>query len=371
MKFKFGVVLLLAVFLSPAIIRAQVPVPVGRWEIVHTSGDNSAQTALYPGAFSTFLRAGGTGYTYGTFTSSLCVIDTETFNVVPTWTALGGNSFQITITVNNLGLGPDFSFVYTGIYNPLTPIPGDLLTLIPTISGTYYAATGDASACNVTTQSSPGNFVATFLPTISSGSASGSLDAFSADNGSAFDSRVGATIFFDIPPAPGQVAGAVSLASNPTFQLRPCFATTSGVVTPLTINSNLSSQTGVSEYMFAEGFDPFGVPTTLFLNGFSANQYTTAANTDPNAIQITSTDWAVVAAIGEDNPAAGVAGVSNDGTNKVIVALYGVIGGTCDGAGGVDAPFHFLSGKALGHKPKNHGRHRGRNIYNRGKILAR
>src|SRR6266851_1403291 len=371
MKFKFGVVLLLAAFLFPAIIRAQVPVPVGRWEIVHTSGDNSAQTDLYPGAFSTFLRADGTGYTYGTFTDSICVIDTATFNVVPTWIAQGGNSYQITITVNNLGLGPDFSFIYTGTYNPLTPIPGDLLTLIPTISGTYYAATGDASACNVTTQSSPGNFVATFLPTISSGSASGSLDAFSADNGSAFDSRVGATIFFDIPPAPGQVAGAVSLASNPTFQLRPCFATTSGVVTPLTINSNLSSQTGVSEYMFAEGFDPFGVPTTLFLNGFSANQYTTAANTDPNAIQITSTDWAVVAAIGEDNPAAGVAGVSNDGTNKVIVALYGVIGGTCDGAGGVDAPFHFLSGKALGHKPKNHGRHRGRNIYNRGKILAR
>src|SRR5260370_3215302 len=344
MKFKFGVVLLLAAFLFPAIIRAQVP--VGRWEIVHTSGDNSAQTALYPGAFSTFLRADGTGDSYGTFTSSLCVIDTETFNVVPTWVAGVGNSFQITITVNNLGLGPDFSFIYTGIYNPLTPIPGDPLTFIPTISGTYYAATEDVSACNVTTQSNPGSFVAIFLPTISSGSASASLDAFSADNGSAFDSRVGATIFFDIPPAPGQIAGAVSLASNPTFQLRPCFATTSGVVNPLAINSNLSSQTGVSEYMFAEGFDPFGVPTTLFLNGFSANQYTTAVNTDPSAIQITSTDWAVFAAIGEDNPAAGVAGVSNDGINNVIVALYGVKGGTWDGAGGVCTPIHFSSRKS-------------------------
>ncbi len=266
MKFKFGVVLLLAAFLFPAIIRAQVPVPVGRWEIVHTSGDNSAQTDLYPGAFSTFLRADGTGYTYGTFTDSICVIDTATFNVVPTWIAQGGNSYQITITVDNLGLGPNFSFVY--------------------------------------------------MPTLFEGSASGSLDAFSADNGSAFDSRVGATIFFDIPPAPGQIAGTVSLASNPTFQTRPCFATTSGVVNPLTINPNLSSQTGASEYMFAKGFDPFGVPTTLFLNGFSANQYATAANTDPNAIQITSTDWAVVAAIGEDIPAAGVAGVSNDGINR-------------------------------------------------------
>src|SRR5882757_1665243 len=116
MKFKFGVVLLLPAFLFPAIIRAQVP--VGRWEIVHTSGDNSAQTDLYPGAFSTFLRADGTGYTYGTFASSICVIDTETFNVVPTWIAQDVNTYQITFTVNNLGLGPDFSFVYTGTYNP-------------------------------------------------------------------------------------------------------------------------------------------------------------------------------------------------------------------------------------------------------------
>jgi len=369
MKFKFGVVLLLPAFLFPAIIRAQVP--VGRWEIVHTSGDNSAQTDLYPGAFSTFLRADGTGYTYGTFASSICVIDTETFNVVPTWIAQDVNTYQITFTVNNLGLGPDFSFVYTGTYNPSTPVPGDPSALIPTISGTYYAATGDASACNVTTQSSPGSFVATFLPTLFDGSASGSLDAFSADNGSAFDSRVGATIFFDIPPAPGQIAGTVSLASNPTFQTTPCFATTSGVVNPLTINPNLSSQTGVSEYMFAEGFDPQGVPTTLFLSSFSANLYATALNADPNAIQITTTESAVPAAIGEDNPAAGVTGVSNDGTNNRIVALYGVIGGACDGAGGVDAPFHFLSGKPLDHKPKKHGRHGRRNIYNRGKILAR
>src|SRR5258708_24403271 len=151
------------------------------------------------------------------------------------------------------------------------------------------------------------------------------LDASSADNGSAFDSRVGATIFFDIPPALGQIAGTVSLASNPTFQLRPCFATTSGVVNPLTINPSLSSQTGVSEYMFAEGFDPFGVPTTLFLNGFSANQYTTAVNTDPSAIQITRTDWAVFAAIGEDNPAAGVVGVKQRGLKNGLVGLFGGI----------------------------------------------
>src|SRR5260370_35279950 len=109
--------------------------------------------------------------------------------------------------------------------------------------------------------------------------------------------------------------------------------------------------------MFAKGFDPFGVPTSLFLNGFSANQYATAANTDPNAIQITSTDWAVVAAIGEDNPAAGVAGVSNDGINKVIVALYGVIGGACDGAGGVYAAFPFLFSKPPATKPQKNGSH--------------
>ena len=329
---------------------------VGRWEIVHTSGDSSTQTVLYPGGFSTFLNADGTGYTYGSVANSICVIDVESFNVVPTWVPLGGSSYQVTITVNNLGLGPNFSFIYTGTYSAVTPVPGDTSYTIPAISGTYYA-TGDVSACNLATQSSPGNFVATFLTTISSGSASGSLDSFSADNGSPFDSTVSATITFSAPPANGEMAGTVALASNPTFTGLPCFATTSGVVNPLIINPALSSQTGIGEYMFAEGFDPNGAPTTLFLNGFSANLYT-GANTDPNALQIATTEWAVAAAIGEDNPAAGVSGVSNDGTNMAMVFSYGVVGGVCEGAGGVDTPFYFLSGKHVDHKHKHHHDHR-------------
>jgi hypothetical protein len=349
MKLKLGMVLLITGFLFPTIIRAQVP--VGRWEIVHTSGDNSAQTALYPGGFSTFLRADGTGYTYGTFTNSICVIDAENYNVVPTWVALGGNVFQFNITVDNLQLGPNFVFIYTGTYNADTPVPSDLSHLIPTITGTYYA-TGDVSACSVATQSNPGNFVATFLPTISSGSASGSLDGFTADNGSAFDSTVSASITFSAPAAPGQISGTVALASNPTYRSLACFATTGSVVNPLTINPNKSSQSGVYEYMFAEGLDPYGAPTTLFLNGFSANLYTTASNTDPNATQVTSTEWAIYAAIGEDDPAAGINGVSNDGTNSAMVYFYGVMGGVCDGAGGVDAPFHFISGTPIIHRHK-------------------
>jgi hypothetical protein len=329
---------------------------VGRWEIVHTSGDSSTQTVLYPGGFSTFLNADGTGYTYGSVANSICVIDVESFNVVPTWVSLGGSNYQITITVNNLGLGPNFSFIYTGAYSSVTPVPGDTSYTIPAISGTYYAS-GDVSACSLATQSSPGNFVATFLPTISSGSASGSLDSFSADNGSPFDSTVSATITFSAPPANGQMAGTVALASNPTFTGLPCFVTTSGVVNPLTINPALSSQTGIGEYMFAEGFDPNGTPTTFFLNGFSANLYT-GANTDPNALQIATTEWAVAAAIGEDNPAAGVSGVSNDGTNTAMVFSYGVVGGVCDGAGGVDTPFYFLSGKHVDHKHRHHHDHR-------------
>ena len=328
---------------------------VGRWEIVHTSGDSSAQTAVYPGGFSTFLDADGTGYTYGSVANSICVIDVESFNVVPTWVPLAGTSYQITITVNNLGLGPNFSFIYTGAYSAVTPVPGDTSYTIPAISGTYYA-TGDVSACSLATQSSPGNFVATFFPTISSGSASGSLDNFTADNGSPFDSTVSATITFSAPPANGQMAGTVALASNPTFTGLPCFATTSGVVNPLTINPALSSQTGIGEYMFAEGFDPNGTPTTFFLNGFSANLYT-GANTDPNALQIATTEWAVAAAIGEDNPAAGVSGVSNDGTNTAMVFSYGVVGGVCDGAGGVDTPFYFLSGKRIDHNHKHNRGH--------------
>src|ERR1700731_1441060 len=336
---------------------------VGRWEIVHTSGDNSAQAALYPGGFSTFLRADGTGNTYGTFASSLCVIDAESFNVVPTWVALGGNIFQITITVDNLGRGPNFSFVYKGTYDFHTAVPGNASLSIPAITGTYYA-TGDISACSLATQGSPGNFVATFLPTISSGAASGSLDGFNADNGLAFDATVSAAITFSAPPAPGQIAGTVSLGSNPTFRNVGCFATSSGTVTPLTINSNKSSQSGVSEYMFAEGLDPQGIPTTLFLNGFSANQYVAATNTNRNAIGITATDWVVAAAIGQDNPNL-VTGVSNDGTNSVIVVLYGVLGGVCNNAGGVDAPFHFLSGTPIVHKHKVHRRGGNRGIPNR------
>lgn len=367
MKFAIGAILLITAFLFPMTSRAQVP--VGRWEIVHTSGDNSAQTDMYPGGFSTFLKADGTGYTYGTFSSSLCVLDAQTFNIVPTWTSVAGNTFQITLTVDNLGLGPNVSFIYTGAYNPLTPVPGNPTQLIPAITGTY-SVTGDASACSDVTLSNPGTFVATFLPTISSGSASGSLDSFTAEDGSAFDSTVDATITFSAPPAPGQIAGTVSLTPNPTFGSNACFAATHGVVDSLTINPNLSTQSGVAEYIYAEGFDPQGVPTKLFLNGFSVDLYSTVSNTDPNAIQITSDEWAVAAAIGEDNPGAGTDGVSNDGTNNVMVFLYGVVGGACDGAGGIDLPFHYVSGTPIVHKHKKHVR-KGGAIRGRGRIDTR
>ncbi|MCU1318251.1 MAG: hypothetical protein JWN63_3573 [Candidatus Acidoferrum typicum] len=342
---------------------------VGRWEIVHTTKNSDAQKAMYPGGFSTFLTADGTGNTYGTFTSSLCVIDAESFNIVPTWVALGGNMFQITITVDNLGQGQNFAFIYNGTYDFHTAVPGNASLFIPAITGTYYATGGDVSACSLATQLSPGDFVATFLPTISSGAASGSLDSFNADNSLAFDATVSATITFSAPPAPGQIAGTVSLGSNPTFNHTECFATTSGVVAPLNINPNRSSQSGISEYMFAEGLDPHGIPTTLFLNGFSANQYTAATNTNRNAIGITTTAWVVPAAIGEDNPdpVVGVTGVSNDGTNNVIVVLYGVLGGACNNAGGVDAPFHFLSGTPIVHKHKVHRRRGNRGIANPGR----
>ena len=116
---------------------------VGRWEIVHTTKDSDAQMALYPGGFSTFLTADGTGNTYGTFTSSLCVIDAESFNIVPTWVALGGNKFQITITVDNLGQGQNFSFVYNGTYDFYAAVPGNASLFIPAITGTYSATGGD------------------------------------------------------------------------------------------------------------------------------------------------------------------------------------------------------------------------------------
>jgi hypothetical protein len=150
--------------------------------------------------------------------------------------------------------------------------------------------------------------------------------------------------------------GTVTLDSNPTFGGNACFATTGTTVNTLTINQSLSAQSGIFEEIYAEGLDPQGVPTTLVLDGYSANLYTTDSNTDPTANQITTTEWAAAAAIGEDNPDVGVTGVSNDGTNSVMVLFYGVLGGSCDTAGGADAPFHFLSGKPVRHGHKEHHR---------------
>jgi hypothetical protein len=356
MKLKAGVMLLLAISLLPALAQAQTP--IGRWEIVHTSGDNTAQTDQYPGGFSTYLETGGTGDTASTYASSICVLNQNGSNVVPSWQNMGGNTYQITIAVNNLGEGPNFSFIYTGTYSATTNVPGDSGLQIPAISGTYYA-TGDVSACSNVTESSPGNFVATFLPDLASGSTSGSLDGSdTADGAEPFDASVTATVSFSTSPSPGGIAGTVSFESDPTVNGNACFATTSGTVNPLTISPSLSTQAGIYESIYAQGFDPQGNSTTLVLQGFSANLYTTSNNTDPNAEQITSTEWAAAAAIGEDDPDTGGAqgigsdGVSSDGTNNSIVLYYYVTGGACDGAGGADAPFHFVSGKQLKHRPK-------------------
>src|SRR5690348_16225365 len=121
--------------------------PAGRWEIVHTGGDNISQTSIFPGGFSVFLNPDGTGYTFGTFAQSFCVVDAETNNVAPTWTRLDDNQIQITIAINNLGQGPNLSFVYTGTFDADTPIPGDPSRLVPTIRGTYFPI-GDASLCS-------------------------------------------------------------------------------------------------------------------------------------------------------------------------------------------------------------------------------
>jgi hypothetical protein len=340
-------VLLCAVFFFPAIIHAQVP--TGRWEIVHTSGDSAAQTALYPGGFSTFLTSGGTGSTYATFANSICVVDDEGYNVVPTWTSPGGNSYTITITINNLGDAPDSAFIYTGTW-AMTPIPGDTSVQIPTITGTYIT-TGDATACSDATMSSPGNFVATFLPDISFGSATGSLDDTDTDGGTPFDAPVNATVVFTTPTTPGGISGTISFATNPTFHSAACFAAPGGVVNPLTINATTSSQSGIIEQIYAQGFDPNGNPTTFVLDGYSANLYDVGAgtNTDPTANQITNTEWAAGAAIGEDNPDVLPDGVENDGTNNIMVLFYGVMGGVCDGAGGADSPFHLLQGRPVRH----------------------
>ncbi len=149
----------------------------------------------------------------------------------------------------------------------------------------------------------------------------------------------------------------MSFGSIPALNSNVCFAAPGGLVTPLVINSSLSSQSGIFEFIYADGFDPNGVPTTLILNGFSANLYG-PTNTDPNADQIDTNEWASGAAIGEDDAADGTSGVANDGTNTAIVFFYDVVGGACNNAGGPDAPFFFVHGKPVHHRHKRHPHHR-------------
>lgn len=335
-----------ALFLALFLISCQnsVPLPVGRWEIVNTSGDNSSQAQFGPGQFSVFLMAKGVSNVGATSTNSNCVPNFSGNNVVPAWKPLGGSRYQVSITINNNGQAPNLTFIYTGTYNPHSYIPGNSVSIlsIPAMSGKYYPV-GDASLCSTATQSNPGNFVATFLPTLSSGSAAGPLAGADANNTMAFDSAVNATISFAVPAGLGQMGGTVSLISNPTFHGVPCFATTQGVVNPLIIDPNASTQSGILNFMFAKGFDSAGNPTTLVIPSLSANFYSTSNNTDQFAIPLTNNEWAVGAAIGEDNPAAAPPGVSNDGTNNNIAVFYSVTGGACDGANAsiTASPFNF------------------------------
>lgn len=334
---------LLALLLIAGCAQINSTAPAGRWEIVNTSGDNASQSQFGPGGFSVFLKTDGSSYVPGTITNSNCVPNASGTNVIPSWMAVGGSKYQIFVAINNAGM-PPLAFSYTGTYNPRTPVSGDGTKFIAAISGTYYPL-GDASLCSTATQSNPGTFVATFVPALSSGSASGSLAGADANNTMAFDSPVNAAINFSAPPTPGQSSGTVTLSSNPTFHGVSCFAATNGVMNPLTIDPVSSSQSGLIDSMIANGIDPTGQPTTLFLTGFSSNFYSTNNNTDPFAFQLTDGEWAVGAAIAEDNPAMAPGGVENDGTNNDIAVFYSVIGGACDGANGssLASPFKYSS----------------------------
>lgn len=63
-----------------------------------------------------YLSPDGSAYVYGTFADSLCVVDAETFNVVSSW-RIDNGFIQITIKIDNLGLGPNFSFIYIASYD--------------------------------------------------------------------------------------------------------------------------------------------------------------------------------------------------------------------------------------------------------------
>ena len=294
------------------IASAAVPVVQGRWEFVVTSGDNSTQlSTMGPSVFSTYLlqTPGSTVLTnISAFTYDTVACDTESNNntsAVNSSVDASGNVF-VDFTVSLTGQTP-FHYVFTGV---LTQGPPKVIT------GTYQRSSGGCTQGSLGTGTPDGTFTATWFPDLA-GTWMGAFDAPDAGTG------------------PTAVSASFTLATNSDMTLSGTInilgsglVNSSGIAciaNPVTLQPNMAE--GVSQPAGA-GFELFGIDangTRVWVNAYATN---------PDGS---------IAAVGEDDPAAGTPGTANDGTNNAYTAFYGISGGPCDGLGGGDAPFLLVT----------------------------
>jgi hypothetical protein len=276
----------------------------GRWEFAVTSGDTAAQlTALGPTTFSTYLLENGRSLTnIVTFTTDTSVCDKFNFNnvIVTNFSFFDAATKQVRVTFRVTNNSPVFQYTFTGQLtqgNPLANPP------TPTrINGTYQKTRGGCTGGSGA--ASDGNFAATFFP---------DMDGTWIGNFNGPNSGVGGR------RGPLTMVIATNLDKSLSGTLTSSLTNASGAACfsgPVTLiggtpPDGASFAAGVTVQLL--GTDPAG--TQVFVNA-------TPVNPDGST-----------AALGEDNPANGLNGTRNDGTDNDLTAFYAITGGPCNALG--------------------------------------
>lgn len=302
--------------LSVSATGSQSPNMQGRWEFAVTSGDTDTQMAqMGATTISAYLLQSGSALTnipaFNTDTN-YCDTSVDGNTSVSASSIDAAGSANITFTTTEVD-SATFQFVFTGVLTAGTP------TLI---TGTYQRSAGGCTQGHLGTGTPDGNFTATYFPD-PSGTWSGSFQG--PDGGYSGPTEVPAT-FTLTTNSDKTLSGTIDASLLKSSGGAACFA--SVVTLSPNISQGISQTSGVGIELF--GADSQG--NTLWVNAYSSN-----------------TDGSL-AAVGEDNPADGASGTSNDGTNNSYTAFYGVSGGPCDGMGGGDAPFQLVTKSGNPHK---------------------
>lgn len=290
-----------------------VPALQGRWEFAVLSGDSPSQLSkVGQTTFSTYLLQSGTALTNVVpFTLDGSECDQISFNNITVSNSSVDRHGHVVI-VFNVGNGGSasqipFQYVFTGSLRK--PEDDDHERRHKVITGTYQKTAGGCTQGSLGTSHPDGTFAATFFPDFD-GQWAGTLDDGNPANGTA-----GVPALFSLKTLDDHsVSGTLNAHGLQSAGGVACFAST------VTLTSG---QNGGS---FASGV------LALFLGQDSVGTQfvATALSVNPDGSP---------AAVGEDNPANGRDGTSNDGTNRELSVSYEIIGGPCDGVAVDNQPF--------------------------------